>query len=129
MAKRYRQVEPARKKTIQLIVWLLARAVRPNNNRTTLRELARELADVAKRWKTWLVELGENLSLIKFKPTRSSSSQVGSKTMPNMDQVENLAKGGLGLGGPFEYRYSGITQLSNLIPADKSNVTATSVHV
>ena len=88
---------------------LLARAVRPNNNKTTLRELARELAEVAKRWKTWLVELGENLSFIKFKPTRSSSSQVGSKTMPNMDQIENLGKGGLG----WENRLSTVIQASH----------------
>ena len=37
-----------------------------------------ELAEVTKRWKTWL-EVGENLNLIKFKPTRptpTNSSQL-----------------------------------------------------
>ena len=53
-----------------------------------------ELTEVAKRWKTWL-ELGENLSLIKFKPTRSNSLQVGGQTIPNSIEVVNLARVGL----------------------------------
>ena len=70
VAKRYYQVEPAqpaRKKTIQLSEYTsIARP--PNNNQ--LGESWIGLAKLAKRWKTWF-ELGENLSLTKFKPTRA----------------------------------------------------------
>ena len=78
VANRHCQVEPARKKTIQLSDYDRA----PNNNKTTWWELAL----VAKRWKMWL-ELGENFSLIKFKPTRSNSSQVSGQTIPNLARV------------------------------------------
>ena len=37
----------------------------------------------------------QNLSLIKFKATRSNSSQVGGQTIPNSIQVVNLARLGL----------------------------------
>ena len=39
-----------------------------------------EFADVDNRWKTWL-ELGETLSLIKFKLTRANSSQLDGRTI------------------------------------------------
>ena len=71
VAKRYRQVEKARKKTIQFSDY-----ESPNNKTTWL-----ELAKVAKRWNTWL-ELGENLTLIKFKPTRANSSQLKPSEWP-----------------------------------------------
>ena len=62
----------------------------PNNyNKTTWLELTEE----AKLWKNWL-ELGENLSLIKFKPTPANSSQVGGQTIPNSIRVDNLARVG-----------------------------------
>ena len=47
---------------------------------------------MAKRWKTW-VEFGENLGVIKFKPTRSNSSQAGG-------QLVNLARVGLSWNTP-----------------------------
>ena len=54
---------------------------------------------------TWL-DLGKNVSLIKFKPTpihnlvpldptRANSSQVGGQTIPNSIEVVNLARVGL----------------------------------
>ena len=70
---------------------LTTTAQSPKNNKTTWRELA----EVAKRWKIWL-ELCENyLSLIKFKPTRAYSSQVGGQTIPISIEVVNLARVGL----------------------------------
>ena len=67
VAKLYCQVQPARKKTIQFI-WLRSRS-----HLTITKQLGKswlELAEVAKRCKSWL-ELGENLSLITFKPTEA----------------------------------------------------------
>ena len=75
VVKRYCQVE----KTIQLS--LTATAQSPNNKKTTWLELA-------KRWKSWL-DLGDNFSLIKSKPTRTNSSQLGpSGCWPNDTQLE-----------------------------------------
>ena len=74
------------------IVWL-----RPHSHLTITKQLGKswlELAEMAKRWKTWL-ELGENLSLIKFTPAWSNSSQVGAQTIPNSIGVVNLARVGL----------------------------------
>ena len=75
------------------IVW-----IRPRSNIKITKQLGESwlaLAEVAKRRKTWL-ELGaENLSLIKFKPTRSNSSQVGGQTIPNSSQVVNFSRVGL----------------------------------
>ena len=70
--------------------------IRPRSHIITkqLGESWLELAEVAKRWKTWL-ELGENLSLITFKPTRANSSQVGGQTIPNSIEVVNFARVGL----------------------------------
>ena len=56
-----------------------------------------ELAEMAKWWNIWR-ELGENLSLIKFKPTRSNSSQLKPSGWPNDTnsiKVVNLARVGL----------------------------------
>ena len=92
MAKRYCQVVPARKKTIELSDCDRTITQQPNN-------LATESAEVGKRGKMWL-ELGENLSLIKFKPTRANPSQVGGQAIPNSIQVENLARVSLS----WEYR-------------------------
>ena len=68
--------------------------VEPHINTKQLDDSWLELAEVAKRWKTWL-EVGENLSLIKLKPTRANSSQVGGRTIPNSIEVVNLARIGL----------------------------------
>ena len=62
------------------IVWIRLRS--HNNSKTSWLELA----EVAKRWKTWL-ELDENLSSIKFKPTRSISSQLKPSGWSNDTQL------------------------------------------
>ena len=74
------------------IVW-----IRPRSHITITKQLGEslpELAEVDKRWKTWL-ELSENLSLIKFKPTRSNSSQL--KRYPTPSKLWTW----LELRGPF----------------------------
>ena len=79
-------------------VWIRPRT-HTTITKTTWREF--ELAEVAKRWKTWL-DLGENLSLIKFKTTRSNSSQVAG--WPNDTQLHRSCELGsrwFELGGPF----------------------------
>ena len=52
--------------------------IRPCSHITTQNNVAR----VGFSWKTWL-ELGEYLSLIKFKPTRSNSSRLKPSGWPN----------------------------------------------
>ena len=77
--------------TIQ-IVW-----IRPRSYITITKQLDeswREAAEVAKQWKNWL-ELGENFSSIKFKPTRANSSQVGGQMIPNSIEVVKLTRVGL----------------------------------
>ena len=55
-----------------------------------------ELAEVAKQWETWL-ELGEHLSLIKFKPTRAKWVD---KRFPTLTKLKTLVRVGLS----WEYR-------------------------
>ena len=83
------------------IVW-----IRPRSHITITKQLGEswlELAEVAKRWNTWL-ELGENLNLIKFKPTRSNSCQLKPSGWPNDTQLHRsceLGSSWLELGVPF----------------------------
>ena len=61
------------------------------------------MAEVNKPWKTWL-EMGDHLSLIKFKPTRANSSQLRPSGWPNDTQLPRSWKLGsswLELGVPF----------------------------
>ena len=64
---RYRQVEPACKKPFNCLNTTTYSHIKITEQ---LGESWLELAEVAKRWKTWL-ELGANLSLVKFKPTQA----------------------------------------------------------
>ena len=66
VAKRYCQVEPAIKKTFNC---LTTTTQSPNNNETTWLESAL-VGRGGQTVENWL-ELGENLSLIKFKPART----------------------------------------------------------
>ena len=82
MARRFRQVEP------KPFNCLTTTAQSPNNTKITWRELV-WVGWGGQTVETWL-ELGENLSLIKFKPTQSNSSQVGGQTIPNSIEVVKL---------------------------------------
>ena len=74
------------------IVWLQS-----HSHLTITKQLGKswlELAEVAKRWKMWLV-LAEDLSLIKFKPTQSNSSQLKPSGWPNDTQFHQSCELGL----------------------------------
>ena len=100
VAKRYRHVEPACKKPFNC----RNTTALSHNITKQLGESWLELAEVSKRWKTWL-ELGENLSLIKFKPNRSNSSHLKPSGWPNDTQLNRSCErrsSWLDLGGPFD---------------------------
>ena len=97
VAKRYRQVEPACKKPFNCL------NIRPRSHITITKQLGESWLELVKRWKTWL-ELGENLSFIKFKPSRSNSSQLKPSEWPNDTQLHRrceLGSSWLEMGGPF----------------------------
>ena len=85
------QIEPSYKIKTCIGVWpnytaKSSKLARNHSNCLNTSESWLGLAEVPKQRKTWL-ELGENLSLIKFKPTRANSSKWVAKRYPTPSKL------------------------------------------
>ena len=100
------------------IVWLRPRS-HPTIKQTKTNNLASsfKLAEVAKRWKTWL-KLGENLSLIKFNPSRSNPSQLEPSGWPNDTQVGPSWN----LGSSWQYRLATVLGTAHALTSGVSKI-------